>query len=103
MSTDKEVALEILSQLGGNRFLAMTGARIVGFDAPSLSFRLPKARLGIKHVKVALDPSDTYTVTFTRIGRAPARTVTVVHELEGVYADQLVEIFESTTGLYTHL
>lgn len=97
------VAEIILQQLGGGRFVAFTGARNLTAHPDALSFKLGRARDGIKHVKITLDPSDTYKVTFTKIGRAPARTVTVVKELEGVYADMLTEIFESTTGLYTHL
>jgi hypothetical protein len=100
MPTNMNVANEILRQLGGQRFAVFTGARDFTGDATSLTFKLPKAKDGIKSVTVRLDPSDTYTVTFHKIARAPSRAV---KESEGVYCDSLVELFESTTGLYTHL
>lgn len=52
---------------------------------------------------MTLDPSDTYTVIFFKIARAPSRAVTVVKESSDVYCDSLVELFERTTGLATHL
>jgi hypothetical protein len=103
MSTDLQVAEEIARQMGGTRRIAMmTGAKNFGGDANSLSFRLPAgtARDGINHVKVTLDADDTYTVTFTRIGRAPSFKITEVKSVSMIYCDQLVSLFESTTGLY---
>lgn len=95
----------ILQQLGGNKFVAMTGARNLTGDGSSLIFKLPArfAKDGINCVKVTLDPSDTYTMTFYKQGRAPSFKVTVVAEIQGVYCDQLTEIFEAKTGLYTSL
>jgi hypothetical protein len=100
-----EVANTILAQLGGRRFLMMTGARNLTADVNSLKFRLPTrlAKDGINCVKVTLDPSDTYTVTFYKIGRAPKFEVTVVYETNDIYCDSLVELFERKTGVYTHL
>ncbi|EES0484193.1 hypothetical protein ACN662_005697, partial [Escherichia coli] len=67
----KFVATEILNQLGGNRFIAMTGAKnFAYFDEDGecgLSFRLPSkfAMNGINLVKIKLTFSDTYQVTFS--------------------------------------
>jgi hypothetical protein len=99
------VATTILEQLGGNRFRAMTGARDFVGDADSLAFKLPSrfAKDGINVVKIKLDPSDTYTVTFSKLGRAPKRSLTVVAELSDIYADSLQSVFKSHTGLDTHL
>ncbi len=69
----KFVATEILKQLGGNRFIAMTGAtKFAYFDENGecgLFFRLPSnfAMKGINLVKIKLTFSDTYLVTFFRI------------------------------------
>ena len=51
MSTAKE----ILNQLGGNKFIAMTGARNLGATENSLCFKLPRgfAKDSINFVKVA--------------------------------------------------
>ncbi len=106
MGTDLTVANTILEQLGGNRFLAMTGARNLAGDATSLSFRLPGngfAKNGINYVKVTLEPSDTYTVVFKKIGRAPGFKVTEFDKVEDVYCDNLREVFERATGLATSL
>lgn len=95
-----DVANTILAQLGGRRFIAMTGAKNLGGEAKSLSFKIPKAKNGISYVKITLDPDDTYTVQFLKIY---GRKVTTVAEYSNVYADQLRNLFESNTGLYTSL
>jgi hypothetical protein len=45
-----------------------------------LTFRLPAnfANGGINYVRISLEPSDTYTVRFARLGRAPARAPSAV-------------------------
>ena len=112
-----EVANTIHQQLGGHRFVAMTGAK--GFLAHpdgrgALSFRLPSrfAKDGINYVKITLMGSDTYTVEFIKIGPRPSlkqmmagkeQTVTTVKKLEDIYADQLQSAFSRHTGLDTHL
>jgi hypothetical protein len=98
------VADIILKQLGGPRFVVMTGAKHVLSDGPALVFQLPPrmAKDGINAVKITLDPSDTYTLRFSKIARDGTKATTV-REVSGVYADQLCELFESTTGLATSL
>jgi hypothetical protein len=99
-----DVAKIILEQLGGGRFIAMTGARNFVGDATSLTFRLPKAKDGINAVKITLDPSDTYTVRFFRVGdRRTNYAITDKSVHEDIYADSLQELFTRKTGLYTHL
>ena len=97
-----EDASVILQQLGGNKFVMMTGAKnlMKSNGGKTLSFRLPKALGGINYVKITLDASDTYTVEF---GRVSGTTYTVKKEFANVYADQLQNIFTKTTGLYTKL
>ena len=97
------VAETILQQLGGHRFRAMTGAHSFTSDRDTLVFKIPRAKSGIKAVRITLDPSDTYTVTFFKQARAPSFKVTVVKEIDGVYADQLRDVFTEATGLYTSL
>jgi hypothetical protein len=95
------VAHTILAQLGGPRFIAMTGARnFVGADR-SLSFMLPRiAANGANRCTITLDPSDTYTLTFSwfrGVNNTPKGRETMV------YADRLVAVFEHATGLYCSL
>ncbi|WP_289394839.1 hypothetical protein [Pantoea stewartii] len=57
----KEIAVEILNQLGGNKFIAMTGAKnFVWLENGGLIFKLPSnfACNGINLVKIELDPWD---------------------------------------------
>lgn len=100
MATDMQVANTILEQLGGRRFIVMTGA--FGFigSADHLSFRLKSNPKRITHVKITLDPSDTYTVKFSRLRGVDLKIISL---FKGVYADNLQEIFTSATGLYTRL
>lgn len=104
MATDMTVANEILRQLGGHRFIVMTGAKHAFGDTDRLTFALPGkpgfVKNSINHVEVRLDPSDTYTVTFRRVR---GRTVTVVSQFSDIYNDQLRGLFERETGLLTSL
>lgn len=99
MAATLTVANTILAQLGGNRFLAMTGAKSLAGGQNSLSFRIPQAR-GIRAVVVTLDPSDTYTVKFYGMKKFD---VQLKHEQSMVYCDQLQPLFTRITGLETSL
>jgi hypothetical protein len=91
----------ILSQLGGNKFLAMTGAQCVtGPDA--LHIQLPRVAQGINRIVVTLEPTDTYTVSFAKFNRSKLEVLPVTSHT-GVYADQLQALFTEQTGLLTHL
>jgi hypothetical protein len=102
-STDMTVANTIFAQLGGPRFSAMTGCKNLMGDSTSLTFAIGRgAKDGINRVRVTLDlGSDTYTVAFFKIGRAPSFKVAVVAEIEGVYCDDLRRVFTNHTGFYT--
>lgn len=97
------VAHTILEQLGGNKFIAMTGAKNFVSTTNSLSLKLPGQNFtknGINYVKVELDPNDTYSLTFSKFRGLQLKKVA---EHSGVYAEQLQEIFTRETGLSTHL
>lgn len=96
----EDVGQEILRQLGGHRFVAMTGAKNFVTDKNSLSFRLPKAKDRINFVVITLTGRDDYDVTFSRY--ANYETTEISH-LNGIYADQLVDVIEKKTGLAFHL
>ncbi len=99
-----ETANTILAQLGGGKFLAMTGAKgLLALSAPNgLQFKLPAnfARDGINSVRILLDPSDTYTVEFWKVRGTSIKQIST---LSDVYADQLQAVFTQATGLDTHL
>jgi hypothetical protein len=96
MST--EVAETILQQLGGNRFMAMTGACLFVADGDALRFRLPSnfAKDGIDAVKITLNGSDTYDLLFSNVRGLDATEIVTV---TGIYADQLRDVFRSETDL----
>jgi hypothetical protein len=95
------IAKTILEQLGGNRFLAMTGAHSLTFEASSLTFKLPTISK-VWAVKIELEPSDTYTVTAYKRRRAPVY-FEALEPVGDVYAENLAAVFKSLTGLDTHL
>ena len=98
------IATEILNQLGGSRFVAMTGAKHLAVTGTGngLAFQLPRrfAKSGINAVRIELLPSDTYQVKFIKFTSTSIKTVA---EYDGIYCDQLVDLFERETGLFTHL
>lgn len=99
-----QVARTILAQLGGQRFKTMTGAYSFSSGPNALGFRISSRNKGrFAGVRIELTPADVYDVHFIRLKKV-AGVLThdnVVHE--GIYADQLVEIFERETGLVTSL
>lgn len=98
------VAQTILSQLGGKRFQVMTGAKNFVGTPDTLRFTLPpNAKDGIDLVSIRLDASDTYTVRFMRQGRSLQNEAQLIGESSDVYAEDLEELFTSSTGLYTRL
>jgi GTP:adenosylcobinamide-phosphate guanylyltransferase len=68
----------------------------------ALSMRLPGnlCKNRINHVKITLDPSDTYTVEF---GRIWGTNYKVLDTISDVYVENLREVFEGRTGLATSL
>lgn len=62
----------------------------------ALSFGIMRNASGVTHVRITLDPSDTYTVTFLKVRGV---NVTTVHESEMVYSDSLNTCIEAHTGL----
>jgi hypothetical protein len=94
-----EIANTIKEQLGGHRFVVMTGANTFTAGDRNLTFRIPKAKNGINIVRVTLE-ADDYKVEFLRVRGVK---VTTVLELSGIYAENLAGLFEAQTGLYTSL
>lgn len=94
----------ILQQLGGRRFLTMTGAKNLVAHDDGLSFKLPSqphyTRAGINYVRVKLTPADLYDVEYGRIWGINYKPKT---SSEGLYAEDLCRDFSRTTGLDTHL
>ena len=106
------VAETILQQLGGNRFVSMTGAKNFVADGNTLRMSLPRNVSKANRLYITLDASDTYTMRFFHY--SPARLnrktyawsddkVKEIKTLHDVYCDQLQEVFTAVTGMHTHL
>lgn len=92
---DLDVADEIWRQLGRAR--VMIGAKGPIGDKDSLRFQIGANPKRVKYIKVRLDPSDTYTVTFIDNKGRP------LHEVDDIYSDNLARVIEMHTGLRTSL
>lgn len=93
-----EIGKMILSQLGGNRFIAMTGAKNFGIlsEKNGIGFMIPRAN-GVRGIRIRLNSMDLYDMEFLNT------KFKVVKEFKGVYNDQLQNVFTQVTGLYTSL
>lgn len=94
----------IFTQLGGNRFVAMTGARNFTSTKNALTFKITRALNKITHVEIALTADDTYRMIFYNC-RCTKNGIKreVVRAFTQVYCNQLQGIFTEETGLYTRL
>ena len=101
MSTDMRVAETILSQLGGNRFRVITGAKNFAATDNSLRMRIGRNKTNANYMEVSLNMLDLYDITFAKVTKMGE--MKSVKTYENVYNDMLVEIFESHTGMYTTL
>ena len=92
----------ILQQLGGNKFIAMTGAKNLGTSGnkKNLSFSIGRNSKSITHVKITLTSADLYDV---EVINARGAKIKVVKKVKGVYADMLQKIFTKYTGMRTSL
>ncbi len=103
------VAKVILSQLGGNKFIAMTGCKnLVALNTDDYPFGglrlgLAKNKTAANILTITLNGMDTYDMTFTSVRLGKQLSVKVVKELNGVYDDMLTDIFKEVTGLDTHM
>lgn len=94
--TDYSVAQIILNQLGGmKRLVIMTGAYNFVASSNSVSFRIKNRK--VNYIKITLNGKDLYDVKFSRIFNYKEK---VVAELNDIYFDQLIPIFEQNTGMY---
>ena len=63
--------------------------------------RIGRIKTSSNYLKITLNMIDLYDVRFSRVSlKGGERSVT---EYNNIFNDQLVEIFESHTGMYTKL
>lgn len=114
-ATNKTIAETILLQLGGNRFIAMTGSKNFLCDKNWLSMHLKRNKSGAKFLKIHLNEMDLYDMVFTRVKKTLNKEESFgtykwydeelieVKRVEGIGWEQLQEIFTEVTGFYTSL
>lgn len=113
-ATTLTVAATILHQLGGNKFIVMTGAKnLVALDN-GIRFKIGKNSSRANMVEITLNGLDLYDVKFikhtpynvrvTNNGvKVTEESTKVIAEYNDVYSDMLQDLFTNVTGLYTHL
>ena len=93
-------AQTILQQLGGNKFLVMTGAHTLIDGGNYLSMKLRKNQSGANYLRITLNAMDTYKMEFLSLRGMDIKTKA---EFDNIYNDQLQSIFTQVTGYYTSL
>lgn len=97
-----QVATQILEQLGGHRFTAMTGAKQFVGSERALQFSIGRGATNkANKVRVTLATDDTYTIEFFNLRGVNYKPCG--EPVERVYADRLQAVFTEATGLDTHL
>jgi len=91
------VAQTILEQLGGNKFLAMTGSKNLVGHEKTLTMKLTKNKISAKWLRITLNNNDLYKMEFIG-GDCSIKVV-----LDNVYGNMLQESFTNVTGLFTKL
>lgn len=93
-----DVAKTILEQMGGvSRLHAMIGAKNFIDRGKGLGFQWPaRKRSKGNTIRITLRDDDTYDMEFAN---ASVRGYKVVKTYNGVYGDQLREVFQRQTGL----
>lgn len=100
---DKQIAAEILRQLGGQQFAALTGARCFAIEK-GLHVKFKGSRKA-DILQIRLNGGDLYDLEFYKLKKVDGNDFlsrVLVEKFEDVYCDQLVLLFESVTNLYAH-
>ena len=92
-------ATQILEQLGGKRFIAMTGSKNFCDMGDGLKMTLTSNKLKAKYLYIQLI-NDTYTMTFAKIVKWEW---VVISESVGIYAEMLQSEFTRQTGMFTKI
>lgn len=96
-----QVANTILHQLGGKRFIAMTGAHNFLATEKGLRMKIRQNKSKANYLYIDLDQgSDTYEMKFVSLRGTSMKTKA---EFSDLYADQLQRFFTDVTGYYTSL
>ena len=107
-----EIARTIIEQLGGNRFIAMTGSKDFVSDGNTLHMTLSRNKSGANRLDITLTADDLYDMRFFKYSPGNYNAVTFVwknektvevKEYKGVFDTMLRELFTEVTGMITSL
>jgi hypothetical protein len=96
-----QVAQNILNQLGGRKFIVMTGSKNFVADGNTLRMKLTANNAKAQYLSITLNSLDTYDMVFFSVDKA--FNVVEKKRVDGAYNDMLQSVFTSVTGLYTSL
>lgn len=109
-------AQTILNQLGGNKFVAMTGAKNFVALENGIKFNIGRNSSKANTVKITVNGLDLYDIEFIKFTpfkisvnhktcKATIRDekTEIIKSYNDCYCDMLQELFTSVTGLETHL
>jgi len=92
----------IIKQLGGQKFIMMTGAKQFVSDSEKqrIFFKIGRNSGGVNMVEIKLNGLDLYDMKFLWVS---VKGIKTIKEYGSVYYDQLQSLFTSVTGMYTSL
>jgi len=96
---DKRQAGIMLKQLGGNKFIMMTGAKHFGVGPKGAGFKIGRNSKGVNFVRIDLK-NDLYDMEFFQVRAGKMKLKSKVKQ---IFADQLQDQFTKHTGMYTSL
>ena len=103
---DTQVAKIILQQIGGRRFVAMTGSHDFINLGNGLRMSLSRNKTSANRLEIIYNGgADLYNVRFYRQSinhKTFEVTIKDIKTIDGVYCNILEDIFTDVTGLYTH-
>ncbi len=101
---DNQVAKIILQQIGGRRFVAMTGSHDFINLGNGVRMNLSRNKTSANRLEIIYDEgADLYNLRFYRqsINHKTFEVTKDIKKIDGVYCDMLEDIFSDVTGLYT--
>lgn len=99
------IAKTILQQIGGRRFIVMTGSKDFMDMGNGLRMSLARNKTSANRLLITYDEgTDLYNMRFYRQCVTKHFDVTTkdIAVFEGIYFDMLESMFTEVTGLYTH-
>jgi hypothetical protein len=94
------VAETILKQLGGQKFIVMTGSKNFIAGDYSLSFKLSRNGSKANYCRITLNGKDLYDMEFFKSFKGDLK---LIEKKEDLYNDMLQSSFTEVTQLYTRL